>query len=101
MERVHVARKAVEESLLGQRLRRDRLVRLPVGRDVPRAARAAVAAEAALAACEDARGVAEEEAALLVYALGLDDDQRGLRLVVDRLDGRRGRDRAARRDRRV
>src|SRR5207249_9128466 len=53
---------------------------------VARPARAAIAAEAALAAREDARGVAEEGAALRVDALGLDHNQRALHLVVDRLD---------------
>src|SRR4029077_2188490 len=64
MQRVHVAREAVDQGLLRERLRRHGLVGRPVGRDVARPARAAVTTEAALAAREDARRVPEEETTL-------------------------------------
>src|SRR5207244_2740540 len=75
VQRVHVAREPVEQRLLGPRRHGDRLVGRPVRRHVARAARATLAAEAALAAREDARGVPEEETALLVDALGLDEHE--------------------------
>jgi hypothetical protein len=98
VERVHVAGEPVDERLLRQRLVRDRLVGLPVRRHVPRPARTAIAAEAALAAREDAHRVAEEEATLGIDGVGLDDDECRLPLVVDGLHRGRGRELAARRD---
>ncbi len=102
VQRVHVARESVDERLLRQRLHADRLV----GRAV-RAARCARRSgprsppKPPSPRTKMLDGVAEDELALGVDRVGLDHDDGALALVVDRLDRRRGRERAARRDRRV
>src|SRR5262249_39664501 len=69
VQRIHVAREAIDERLLRERLVGDGLVGLALRRHVLRAARSAVAAEATLAAHEDRRRGAEEDLALVVDGL--------------------------------
>ncbi len=71
VQRVAVTREAVDGRLLGQSLHLYHLVRCPLRRHVLGAARAAVAAESALAPDEGAKGVDADDFARLILRLGI------------------------------
>ena len=86
VQRVAVAVESVEQRLVGAGRVRDDLVGRAVGRDVARAARAAVAAPAALTPDEGRHGGGPQQVAAGLAGLALEHDHRGLALVVHRGD---------------